>query len=136
MGLRDPYTMLPSFGPIEEESSVQITGILVDEAGAPLTALDAITATLFDRCCTHTGRLIRHNQNVLNANGGTFDPATGRFTLLLTPTDTRIADQGLRVVEHMLRLDFTYTPVGSTQRTGRYAAVLRIRNLEQLNESF
>ena len=133
MPQRDSYSLRAAFGPIPEESSARITGILVDEDGVALTALDTITATLFDRCSVRILNA-RNRQDVLNVNGGTFDPATGRFTLLLSPAANLIINQGRWIEEHMVRFDFTFTPAGSTQRTGRWAAVLRLSNLEQLNE--
>ena len=132
--LRDPYSLLPAFGPVPEESSVLVTGILADETGAPLTTLDSLTATLFDRV---TIRILngRHEQSILNTNGGAFDPTTGRVTLLLTPADSIVVDQRSWTEEHILRLDFAFTPAGGPQRTGRYAMVLRVQNLEQLSEA-
>lgn len=81
---------------IPEASSRLYQATLRDYLGVaiPLGAMVSITLTLRD---VASGQIVnsRDEQNVLNANGGTFG-ADGAFTFLFTPADTAAIGAGQR----------------------------------------
>lgn len=72
--------------PINERSTRTISVPFTNAAGAPITdgLVTAITATVRD---VASGTLIRDEQSVLGANGGTL--SGGTLTLLLSQADTQ-----------------------------------------------
>jgi len=126
----DAFTEQPVYGPIPEESTAIVRAVVTDANGSPLTALDSLTVSLFDRL---TGVVIngRNKQSLLNANGGVFDTVTSELTWTMAPKDNIIVEQRNEMEEHLAQIEFTY----ASGALGRYEIVLRVRNLARLNEA-
>lgn len=76
---------------VNEENIALVSGALLDEdaVAVPLSALSALTLTLYDKD-TDTIINSRNAQSILNTNGGTFHATTGAFTLTLSAADNAI----------------------------------------------
>jgi hypothetical protein len=112
--------------PIYNQGTTQLlTTSLSDQTGAaiPTSSLTTLTATLTVRA---TGAVInsRSNQDIKNANGGTY--ADGALTLTLAPADSPHAGQA-RVEDHLLVLRWTYN---AGAQGGAETILLRVRDVE------
>lgn len=74
---------------VTERSTPEYESTILDQNKSAVPILDSLTLTLWDEA---TGNAIngRDKQNVLNANGGSFN--SGVFTFVMTPLDTAIVD--------------------------------------------
>lgn len=98
-----------SESPVQEKTTIKITGRLVDESAAVLAAasLTTLTVTLYDK---ETGAIInlRDDTNILNTNGGTVD-ANGNLAWTMDPADNPISDATLHIEKHIALFEWTWT---------------------------
>jgi hypothetical protein len=91
---------------INERTNHRYQVTLKDHAGQPVTlaSLTALTLTLYD---VVTGGVInsRENQNIKNANGGTFGAGDGLLTMDFVAADTPIVNPALLFERHRARFD-------------------------------
>lgn len=96
---------------VAEQSSLQITATLLDEAGAAvqLAVITALTLTLYNRDSV-TQEIINSvlDVTVLNAGRGTVHPTNGLLTLQLDPADNAIVDATKELEWHRALIKGTY----------------------------
>jgi len=117
---------------VYEKSSAVFKATLVDEDGnaVALSALTTLTATLYSLDDPAKAVInLRNAQDIKNANNGTFHATSGLLTFELQPNDNVIVDTSRPRERHLLQFDFTYN---AGAKTGRYAAVIVVKNLEKV----
>lgn len=107
---------------VAEKSTCRITATLTDHSGATLAAVDTLQLTLYHK---RTGAILnaRDADDVLNANGGTFN--AGAFGMTLGPDDNALEFQSLGAETHVAQIDWTYN---SGTATGRHLVEFVVRN--------
>jgi hypothetical protein len=114
---------------VPEQTTVRITGAIVDEAGAALgsTTLTTLTMTLYSRT-TGLPLIGAAQQNILNTGKGSID-GTGNFVLTLPPSDNAIVSTPAPAVEpHEILLEWTW-PSG---KAGKHRIQFSVRNLSKV----
>ena len=111
---------------IEEQSSSTYRGTLKDDAGTLVPSLDSLTLTLWDE---ESGNVVnaRNGQDILNANGGSFN--SGLLTFAVTPPDTTIVDATKEMEFRRMTLTFVWN-AGLGQKT--HAVRFPVRNLRMI----
>ena len=96
---------------VAEQSSLQITATVLDEAGVAvqLAVITAITLTLYNRDSA-TQDIINSlsDQNVLNVDRGTMHPTNGLLTLQLLPADNAIVNPASDLEWHRALIEGIY----------------------------
>jgi len=116
---------------IAEQTTVRITGTLVDETGAavPSAALTTLTLTIYAR--DHATQAIVNSVddvNILNSGRGTVHATSGLLTLLLDPADQTIIDATLDQEWHRALIEGTY----SATKKLKYEIDFPVRNLNKI----
>lgn len=107
-----------------EGANLRLTGVLEDAAGNPISAVNTITVTWYDRA---TGTVIngRNAQNINGVNGGSVD-GSGNFVLELTgSTDLVLINKALAREVHVALIEFTY----GAGKHGVFEYVVTVENL-------
>ena len=117
---------------VAEQSSLQITATLLDEAGSAvqLAVITALTLTLYNRDST-TQEIINSvsDVNILNAGRGTVHPTNGLLTLQLDPADNAIVDTTKDVEWHRALIEGTY----GGGKALKYEIDWQVRNLSKVS---
>lgn len=126
---RDPRTMFPSFGPINEESCFTYTAELKDKNGCTVFVVNNMYLTLFDK---GSGIIInkRKHQDILNSNGGVFE--SGKLTMNFTANDSKLVIQENEYEEHIAQFEYSFLNAYGQPVTCRHSIVLRIQNLAKI----
>jgi hypothetical protein len=122
---------------VAEKSTCRITGALVDEAGAALSASQLTTLTLTLYALIETLPVINTNtdKNIKNANQGTID-ADGIFTLTLAPADNAIMSgvdsaETTGAINEWHRALIKWTWAGGA-KAGMYEIDFKVRNVSKV----
>jgi uncharacterized phiE125 gp8 family phage protein len=127
-----PPLTAPFVVTVNEGDALEYELTLQDEAGLPLplASLTTLRLWLTDEA---TGATInsRSNQDVKNANGGTFHPTSGLYTQILDPADSQIVGTMLRELQpemHRALVEAVWTS-GGVSRQKRWEVLIRVVNL-------
>lgn len=115
--------------PINEKTAARLTGQLVDETGAGVSAgsLSTLTLTLYDKL---TGTIIngRNAQNVLNASNVTID-ASGNVVWSMVAADNPILDDTLTLETHVALFQATW----GTGKGANIEIEFQVRNIARVS---
>lgn len=117
---------------VAEQSSLQITATLLDEAGAavPLAGLSSLTLTLYNRDSA-TQEIINSVSvaSILNAGRGTVHATSGLLTIALVPADNAIVDSTKDIEWHRALIQGTY----GGGKALKYEIDFQVRNLSKVS---
>lgn len=116
-----------------EQTTMQITATLVDEAGAvvPLAGLSALTLTLYNRDSAAQEIINSVNAvNILNAGRGTMHATSGLLTITLLPADNAIIDSANDLEWHRALVQGSY---GGGVKAVKYEIDFQVRNLSKIS---
>jgi hypothetical protein len=119
---------------VAEQTTVLITGTILNEQGAaiPAAGLDTLTATIYNRDSALREIVNEVEQvNILNTGRGEVHPSNGEITITLEPDDNTIIDDAEDSEWHRLLIEGTYA---SGQKAFKYEIDFEVRNLHKVNE--